>query len=414
MAMGDSKPQQKDQALELNPTPMLDELEKGPWPSFIKGFKETAQRSGNTMIRGVLDQLNYSYETRMGYWKGGVVGVHGYGAGVISRYSMITDKFPEAAEFHTVRIQPAPGLHYSAKALREMCDIWEKYGSGLMSMHGQTGNLQLQGIRAEDVQECFDEVNKVGWDLGGAGATVRTGASCVGPARCEQACYDTLSAHRTVLKYYADLTHRPQLPYKSKFKFSGCPNDCTNSIQRSDFSVIGTWKDDIQVDEAEVAAFVDAKGLDYVVNNVVTRCPTNAITLEGKKLVIDNRDCVRCMHCLNVMPKALSPGKERGVTLLVGGKGHLKVGNMMGSVMVPFMKLDTPEEVDAFIDLVDEIIDYWAENGLDHERIGECIERVGIQEFLKAVGLEAQIDMVSHPRDNPYFKSEITHPGAAA
>ncbi|MBF0261737.1 MAG: dissimilatory-type sulfite reductase subunit alpha [Magnetococcales bacterium] len=401
-----SEQQQKnDEKFQLNPTPMIDELEKGPWPSFVKGFKETAQRTGKTMVRGVLDQLNYSYETRMGYWKGGVVGVHGYGAGIISRYSMIGDKFPEAIEFHTMRIQPAPGLHYSTKALREICDIWEKHGSGLLSMHGQTGNLQLQGIKAENVQVCFDELNQLGWDLGGAGATVRTGLSCVGPARCEQACYDTLHVHGKVLSYYSDLTHRPQLPYKAKFKFSGCPNDCTNSIQRSDYSVIGTWRDDIKIDQAEVATFIDAKGLDYLVNNVITRCPTKAITLKGKEMVIDNRDCVRCMHCLNVMPKALSPGDDRGITLLVGGKGHLKVGNMLGSVMVPFMKMESDEDVDAFIELVDRMIDYWSENGLDHERIGECIERVGIQQFLDAVGLKATVEMIAHPRDNPFFKA---------
>ncbi|WP_130471038.1 dissimilatory-type sulfite reductase subunit alpha [Candidatus Magnetaquicoccus inordinatus] len=393
---------------------MLDQLESGPWPSFIKGFKESVNRTEKTMIRGVLDQLNFSYETRMGYWKGGVVGVHGYGAGIISRYSMISDQFPEATEFHTMRIQPAPGLHYSSKALREVCDIWEKYGSGLLSMHGQTGNLQLQGIKAEHVQACFDELNQLGWDLGGAGATVRTGASCVGPARCEQACYDTLGVHGKVLSYYADLTHRPQLPYKSKFKFSGCPNDCTNSIQRADYSVIGTWKDDIQIDTQEMENFIEKKGIDYVVNNVISRCPTQAITLQGKQLVIDNRNCVRCMHCLNVMPKALSPGKERGITLLVGGKGHLKVGNMLGSVMVPFMKMETEEDMDAFIELIDKMIDYWSENGLDHERIGETIERVGVHQFLDAIGMEANIDMVAHPRDNPFFKADLTHSPEAA
>ena len=394
---------------ELTPTPLLDELESGPWPSFISGYKELIKRTGSTIARGSLDQLNYSYETRMGYWKGGVVGVHGYGAGVISRYSMIPDKFPEAAECHTMRVQPAPGLHYNTKDLRKILDIWEKYGSGMISMHGQTGNLQLQGITQDKVQECFDELNREGWDLGGAGATVRTGASCIGPARCEHACYDTLGMHKQVLSYFTDLVHRPQLPYKAKFKFSGCPNDCSNSIQRADYAVIGTWKDDIQMDEVAVANFVETKGLDYVINNVVTRCPTNAITLEGRKMVINNADCVRCMHCINVMPEALSPGKERGISLLVGGKGHLKVGNMLGSMMIPFMKMETQEDIDAFIDIVDNMIDWWNESGLDHERIGECIERVGIQEFLDAVGLEANVDMVAHPRDNPFFKADHEH-----
>ena len=393
----------------LNPTPNIDPLEEGPWPSFITGFKEWIEHSGNTMARGALDQLNYSYETKMGYWKGGVVGVHGYGAGVISRYSMIAEKFPEAREFHTMRVQPAPGLHYSTKALREVLDIWEQHGSGLLSMHGQTGNLQLQGIAQAEVQECFDKLNALGWDLGGAGATVRTGASCVGPARCEHACYDTLGMHHQVLTYFTDLVHRPQLPYKAKFKFSGCANDCSNSIQRSDYALIGTWKDDIQVDTEALNRFIKRKGLDYLVNNVITRCPTNAITLKGEEMVIDNSNCVRCMHCINVMPEALSPGKERGATLLVGGKGHLKVGNMLGSVMVPFMKLDTQEDIDTYIDLVDRMIEWWSENGLDHERIGECIERIGIQQFLEAVGLEANIDMVASPRDNPYFKASHEH-----
>ena len=43
--------------------------------------------------------------------------------------------------------------------------------------------------------------------------------------------------------------HRPALPYKFKFKFSGCPNDCVNAIHRADMAVIGTWRDDMQVDQ---------------------------------------------------------------------------------------------------------------------------------------------------------------------
>jgi len=35
----------------LNPTPMLDELENGPWPSFISGFKGLAERTRKPMLR---------------------------------------------------------------------------------------------------------------------------------------------------------------------------------------------------------------------------------------------------------------------------------------------------------------------------------------------------------------------------
>ena len=44
-------------------------------------------------------------------------------------------------------------------------------------------------------------------------------------------------------------------PYKFKIKISACPNDCVASIARSDFSVIGTWKGDIRIDQAEVEAY---------------------------------------------------------------------------------------------------------------------------------------------------------------
>ena len=390
----------------LNPTPILDELVDGQWPSFIKGFKDFGERTEKPMVRGVLDQLEYSYKTKMGYWKGGLVTVKGYGAGIITRFSMIKDKFPEAKEFHTFRVQPAPGLHYSTKMLREVCDIWEKHGSGLITMHGQTGNLQLQGIEQDKTQECFDELNQAGWDLGGAGATVRTAASCVGPARCEQACFDNLKVHEKVLKYYAGMTHRPEFNYKLKFKFSACPNDCANAIMRADVALIGTWRDSIQIEQEYVKEWMDEYGEDALFDQVVNMCPTKAIShkIGTSTIEIDNKNCVRCMHCINVIPKALSPGKERGASLLMGGKNTLKVGVNLGSMMIPFMKLDTDEEVEEFIELMDEIFDWWDENGLDHERVGETIERVGMKQFLEAVGIEANIDMIVRPRDNPYYK----------
>ena len=392
----------------LNPTPILDELVDGQWPSFIKGFKDLGERTEKPMIRGVLDQLEYSYKTKMGYWKGGLVTVKGYGAGIITRFSMIKDKFPEAKEFHTFRVQPAPGLHYNTKMLREVCDIWEKHGSGLITMHGQTGNLQLQGIEQDKTQECFDELNQAGWDLGGAGATVRTAASCVGPARCEQACFDNLKVHEKVLKYYAGMTHRPEFNYKLKFKFSACPNDCANAIMRADVALIGTWRDSIQIEQEYVKEWMDEYGEDALFDQVVNMCPTKAIShkIGTSTIEIDNKNCVRCMHCINVIPKALSPGKERGASLLIGGKNTLKVGVNLGSMMIPFMKLDTDEEVEEFIELMDEVFDWWDENGLDHERVGETIERVGMKQFLEAVGIEANIDMIVRPRDNPYYKKQ--------
>ena len=408
-------------------TPMLDELETGPWPSFVTGLKRLAKE--NDMAVDLLGQLEASYENKFGYWKGGTVGVFGYGAGVIPRFTELKDKdgkpvFPEAAEFHTLRVQPPAGMHYSTELLRKLCDIWQEHGSGLIAFHGQSGDIMFQGCSTAKVQPAFDALNEIGFDLGGAGAAMRTSMSCVGSARCEMSCYDEQRALRTVINSNLDEMHRPSLPYKFKFKFSGCPNDCVNAIQRSDLATIGTWRDNIRTDEKLAREWFAAHGMEELVDNVVTRCPTKAIRIrkangeappahvsrvkldDAQCLEIDNHDCVRCMHCLNVMPGALLPGEERGVSILIGGKGVLKIGPTMGIMVVPFMKLESDEDFEKLQDLGRRVLDFFAENALDHERIGETIERIGLANFLEAVDLPVDPSMVLHPRMNPYVRTD--------
>lgn len=415
-------------AKKMHNTPNLDELEKGPWPSFVTGIKRLAQ--DNDMSVDLLGQLEESYKTRFGYWKGGTVGVVGYGGGVIPRFTELknadgTPKFPEAAEFHTLRIMPPAGMHYSSQLLRDLCDAWlETGGSGLVALHGQSGDIMFQGIKTADVQRSFDKFNEMGFDMGGAGPALRTSMSCVGAARCEMSCYDEARALRIVVNNNLDDMHRPSLPYKFKFKFSGCPNDCTNSVQRSDMATIGTWRDNIRADEKMARDWMSGHSMEDLINMVINHCPTKAIQLtknDGKAaaanvtrvavsdancIEIDNSNCVRCMHCLNVMPGALLPGKEKGVTILVGGKSVLKIGASMGTVVIPFMKMESDEDFEKLNDLSRNILEFFAENALEHERTGEMIERIGLVNFLEGLDVDVDPSMIAHPRANPYFRSD--------
>ena len=394
----------------MHDTPMLDQLESGPWPSFVTGLKRLAKDEGkpyqNTMV-DLLGQLEHSYKTRKGYWKGGTIGVIGYGGGIIPRFSEVAAQYPESKEFHTLRIQPPAGMHYDTKILRQLCDIWEEHGSGLIAFHGQSGDIMFQGSTSAKVQEAFDAFNEIGFDLGGAGPAVRTGMSCVGAARCEQSCTNEQKVLRTLVNNFLDDMHRPALPYKFKFKVSGCPNDCMNAIERADMAIIGTWRDDMKVDQEEVKTFLGQKGRKYVIDNVVTRCPTNALSLnDDDTLAVDNRNCVRCMHCINVMTKALSIGDDKGVTILMGGKRTLKIGDLMGTVVVPFMKLDTEEDYERIKEIAENTIDFFAENALEHERTGEMIERIGLVNFLEGIGLEVDPNMVGEPRQSSYVRMD--------
>ncbi len=391
-------------------TPMLDGLEDGPWPSFVTGLKrlrDSDDKSYAPMMNDLLGQLEHSYEERLGFWKGGTVSVFGYGGGIIPRFSEVAEKYPESKEFHTLRVQPPAGFHYDTDILRKLCDIWERHGSGLIAFHGQSGDIMFQGCTTENTQKAFDDLNEVGFDLGGAGPALRTAMSCVGHARCEQSCYDEVRAHRTLINAFLDEMHRPALPYKFKFKFSGCANDCVNAIHRADFAVIGTWRDDIKVNQDEVKKHIEKVGRKYMIDTVISMCPTRALSLnDDDTLDIDNKSCVRCMHCINVMTKALSPGDDRGISILIGGKRSLKIGDLMGTMIVPFMKLETDEDFEKLEEFAETVLEFFADNALEHERVGETIDRIGLPAFLEAIGVEPDPNMVNHPRTSSYVRTD--------
>ena len=380
-------------------TPLLDELEKGPWPSFVTEIKKTSDVS--PMCDDLLGQLELSYEEKKGHWKhGGIVGVLGYGGGVIGRYSDIPEQFPKVAHFHTMRVNQPSGWFYTSDALRTLCDIWERHGSGLTNMHGSTGDIVFLGTKTNELEPAFAELTAAGFDLGGSGSCMRTPSCCVGPARCEWACYDTLKLCNDFTQAYQDEMHRPPFPYKFKIKCAGCPNDCVAAVARADLSIIGIWKDEIQQDDAAVAEYA-AAGLD-IQKDVCDRCPSHCMSWDGKKLAIENQR-VRPLHALH-QRDAQGPAAGQGARR---GHSHRRQGAhragraavvRAGSLRPRRRSCSKPCK-----ELITRIWEFWDEYGKNRERVGELIQRVGMANFLDAIGLDPVPEMVSAPRDNPYI-----------
>jgi len=199
---------------------------------------------------------------------------------------------------------------------------------------------------------------------------------------------------------YQDEMHRPRWPYKFKIKASGCPNDCVAAIARADFTIIGTWRDSLRIDQAAVRKYVN-EGFD-IKPLVVDRCPSEALDWDEKAstLVLHAEDCVRCMHCINMMPMALRPGLQKGATILIGGKAPILKGANLSWVLVPFMEITPPYT--EMKELLAKIWDWWDEHGKTRERLAELIIRIGLKEFLRAVDLKPLPQMVTKPRANPY------------
>jgi sulfite reductase alpha subunit len=318
--------------------------------------------------------------------------------------------------------QPA-GKYYTTEYLRQICDLWDFRGSGLTNMHGSTGDIVLLGTRTEQLEEIFATLtHEMNQDLGGSGSNLRTPACCLGESRCEFACYDTQELCYQLTQEYQDELHRPAFPYKFKFKFDGCPNGCVASIARSDMSFIGTWRDEIRIDQEAVAAYIGGElkpnagahadrdwGAFDIQKEVIDLCPSQCMTMEDGKLVIDNKECVRCMHCINTMPRALRVGNDRGLSILVGAKAPILDGAQMGSLLVPFIKAEPP--YDEIKEVIESIWDWWMEEGKNRERLGELIKRQGFQKLLEATGIKPVPQHVQEPRHNPYIfwkEEEVT------
>ena len=415
--------------------PDLDELEKGPWPSFVADAKREALHRKNLaddrmlidrdVVEDLMGQLQVSFDEGETHWKhGGIVGVFGYGGGVIGRYSDLPEKFPSIAHFHTMRINQPASKFYSSDYLRCICDLWEYRGSGLMNFHGSTGDMVCIGTTTEQLEPIFYELGHVlQQDLGGSGSNLRTPSCCVGKARCEYACIDTQGMCYELTHFYQDELHRPAFPYKFKFKFDGCPNGCVASIARSDMSFIGTWKDNIRIDQEAVQAYIGGEvkpnagahaGKDWgpfdIDKEVINLCPTKCMWMEDGKLMIDDKECTRCMHCINVMPRALRPGVETGCSILFGAKAPILDGAQMSVLTIPFIECEAP--YDNIKEIVEKIWDWWPEEGKNRERLGELIQRQGLSKLLEVLEIPPMPQMVKEPRSNPYiFWKEEDVPG---
>ena len=215
-------------------TPLLDELETGPWPSFVKEMKKEAHkpitRDAVQPARALLRGAHQPLEARR---PGGVMG---YGGGVIGRYSDLAEEFPgwrssTPSGSTSLRVGSTPPTPCAPCATSGTSTVRVS-----PTCTARPATSSFLGGTTESIEPVFADLTKEGWDLGGSGSNMRTPSCCVGPARCEWACYDTLDACYNITQHWQDELHRPFFPYKYKFKFAGCPNDCVASIARADCS----------------------------------------------------------------------------------------------------------------------------------------------------------------------------------
>ena len=374
-----------------SPTPMMDAISRGSWPSHAAELKKTHYPLQ------MYEQALQKRATQWGY--GGYVSLPGVAAGVLVRASARPD-ITKGSNF--LRIMDPCGNFFKTDAMRGLCDIADKYAYGLLHLLSTGGDLEMLGIPTENLKPAVDEITALGFDVGSTGDDYRTSEECIGPAKCDLPLYDTLGFREAWYKRFLEDVQYPRFPHKFKCKFAGCPNDCVRGGQKADVFVCGVFRDLPIVDQPKVAAWVKGGG---DISTVCTRCPGGCLTWDAKRgLGIDGDSCLRCMYCINKIP-GVRPGGDRGVAILVGGKLRGKYGPMLAKVLVPFMKAVPPNYKEVF-DLIERITAVYDEHARKKERMGDFLLRIGMVEFFRLVGVEPSAQLFDRPRTNLYYHWE--------
>ncbi len=263
-------------------------------------------------------------------------------------------------DMFSVRIRIVGG-NVSPTQLRKIAELAEQYGQDYAHITTRQG-FEISHIKFEDVQKVTDELKEVGLILGACGARVRVVVACQGTDICPQALGDTQSLLKVLdERFYG----RYGVPHKFKMGISGCPNACAKHNE-NDLGFMAVIEPKLEDKDACIGC-----GL------CVEVCPGKAIETRDEKPVFDDSKCFHDGKCIGVCPFNALIASRSGWQVFAGGKWGrrpqlgLPIANLVATSQIP--------------DMVEKILATYIKLAGKRERLGELINRLGLEKFCKEV-----------------------------
>ncbi|AKB37040.1 Sulfite reductase-related protein [Methanosarcina siciliae C2J] len=259
----------------------------------------------------------------------------------------------------SMRLKVVSG-NLDAEKLRAIADTAEKYGSGYVHITSRQ-QIEVPFVKLEDAETANSELEKQGISGGSAGKKVRAVVACQGDRVCRNGlinCQDL--AYRIDEKYFGEA-----VPKKFKVAVTGCPAACVRP-QENDFGVMGAVKPEI-LEENCVGCKLCEKA-----------CKVGAITVQDDKARIDPEKCILCGACIATCRKDALREEKPGYTIFVGGNGgrHPRQGRKL-------LELANEEQL---FSILEKTFEYYRKEGLDGERFGNLLDRLGFEKYLNVIG----------------------------
>ena len=252
----------------------------------------------------------------------------------------------------------------NAEQFKNLSEVAEKYGNGKLSFTSRM-TVEIPAIKYEDIEEVRAFISKVGLISGGTGAKVRPIVACKGTV-CKFGNCDTQQIaediHDKFFEGYKDLA----LPHKFKIAVGGCPNNCVKP-DLNDFGIHGVTLKEYDISKCKSCAKCICE----------TSCPMKALTLVDGKVIIDQSLCNDCGVCTRVCYFDAMVAETKAFKVYIGGRWGKKTrvaSKMQGTY--------TLEQV---MEILDNVIHFYKENGNNHERLAVMLDRIGVENCFDAI-----------------------------
>ena len=285
----------------------------------------------------------------------------------------------EGDEVYTVRAG-SPRL-LSIDTIRDICDVADKHCDGHLRFTSRH-NIEFMVADRVKVEPLKEDIRKLGLPIGGTGASISNIIHTQGWIHCHTPATDASGLVKCIMDELYDHFTSMRLPAKLRISLACCLNMC-GAIHCSDVAIVGIHRKPPKVDDERLNSVCE-------IPTTLACCPTGAIRRykEKNSVRVDEEKCMFCGNCYTVCPAMPLADKEGdGIAIFVGGKvSNARSRPTMSKLAIPFLPNNPPRWPEV-VSAVKNIVEVYASNARQGERMSEWIDRVGWPAFFRLTGI---------------------------